>query len=624
MALQAADAVSVAVEEYVQAEPSLKLDVMRGGFVLRGLDGLLSAPGVPEFADALASHGVGEVHFVAPPSPEEVLSLLGIVQQHPNTLHERGGVQTALTQAGVGSIKVIAVVLSKIETPPEIPEEEADKFLAELAADAGRLAVWLRSLLASDDEGLAEGILVLANAAVDIPTFGRTMAAAFLELDTDERDRLLEVSMYLEPVEPVMVEMLSNLTNVELVAAVRGGSYGKNASTLSYALTGLPVGERADELLIETTSALRAADTEETDILFLERMVALRRSNTAEPPLAQAQEVFPSMVTAIHLAPEQVEHVRADALQHQHLDAKDTATLLRVLDASDTFAAYTSVLDALARSVPHLLEVGELDLAMSIVAEISKRSLSAAKPWPGLDTRFAQATQVTCGKRSMAALLGMPTDDGRAIEYARQLVTLGGETAALNLANSAIETEAEGGMDLAEAVLGRRLPELLAPLAPTIDDTRVRRFAELMARDGGPWCVQALRQLAARPEEKVRSDTARGIGAGGGPAISTIMPSLLRDSSESVQRVSARALGRNGSAEALSALARRLDEIESDKEIGVGREIIGLLATESSPVAETALKQAAEKGSRLRRGRNPEMRRLASEALAARRAREVK
>jgi len=68
-------------------------------------------------------------------------------------------------------------------------------------------------------------------------------------------------------------------------------------------------------------------------------------------------------------------------------------------------------------------------------------------------------------------------------------------------------------------------------------------------------------------------------------------------------------------------LAKRLIEMDSDKDISTAREIIAVLAASPSPIAGTALEEVAGKGSFMRKGRVAEMRQAAQEALASRKAR---
>lgn len=618
MLLQSIKAVCASVEEYVQAEPSLKLDVVRGGFILRGIDTILTAPGIGEFTDALGMHGVGELHFVAPPEPEEIIAFMSLTQLQAPELLDLGGMEKGLTEASVHAIRVVPVVLNKIELPPEIPEEDADKFLAELAADPGRLAVWLRSLLASDDEGLSEGLRTLADAAGDVRVFGRTMALAFLELETDDKDRLLESSIGLEPIRDITVEMVQNLSESELVAAIRGGRFGKNISAMSFALTGLPARDRLDAMLTEMEAALRAADATDASIAFLETMVERRKSGAADPPLAQAQPVYRQILDAVAVPADRLEATVADARAHEHLDARSVTVLAHLMDDAEEMEPYCAVLDALARSVGHLIEIGTPDVAMLVVKEVTDRSAGVQRPWPGLDARFAAAVETMCGSRTMSALLALSQTDAAAAEYARQLVALGGEPAARSLASVSVESEAENSMQFAEEVLGKRLAELLAPEAPTADPRHAGKMAELFARDGGAWCMQALVHLAARTEDKVRSETARGVGVAGGQALTIIMPKLLRDSSQEVEMVAVRALARNGGPGTTEMIAQRLAELEGDSHLRVAKEIVNALKASPSPVAETALTEVTQRGGFLRRGKDAELKKLAFEALAAR------
>ncbi len=617
MTAEAAQRVADAVEEYVQAEPALKLDIVRGGFVLRGIDGVLAQPGIPELADALGEHGIGELHFVAPPIPEEIISFLTVVQERPHELHANGGMQTALTRANVHAIRVVAVVLSKIETPPEIPEEDADKFLAELAADAGRLAVWLRSLLASDDEGLSDGILTLANAAVSVPAFGRTMAAAFLELEIDDKDRLLEASINLESIRHVSVEMLANLSAIELTAAIRGGNYGKNLMALSYALTSLPVGNRADELLNEATQALSAAGVGNVEIQFLERIIALRRAAVPEPPLVDGQSEFRLILDATGRAQAQAPAMRQEVAGRHNLDGVGVAEIMHLLDLAEDYRAYSSVLGALSRSVPYLIG-SDPDLAMSIVRDISRRAAALEKPWPELPAEFGRTINEMCGLKSMTALVDMYASHERAIDLAKELVTIGGEASAQSLAGAALDSESDDSIEFAEAVLGRRLPELLVVQVPHAEARHAAKLAELFARDGGPNSMRALGQLVARPDEQVRSRTARGIVAGGGQALSLHMPKLLRDESSTVALVACSALTQCDAVGSTEMMARRLGELEDERELPLAREIIKVLSKSPTAAAESALSEMASKGGLLRKGPHPEMKHLAQEALKAR------
>lgn len=617
MTLEAARLACQAIEEYLQTEPSLKLDVMREGFILRGLEGVLTAPGIPDLADALGLHGVGELHFVAPPTPEEVSALVSAAALRPQDTDTRDHLRKALAQAGVGSIKVVAVMLSKIETPPEIPEDEADRFLAELTADSNRLAVWLRSLLASDDEGLTEGILLLAGATEDVRVFGRTMAAAFLELESTDKDRLLEASIGLEPIRHVMTEMVANLSEVELVAAIRSGRYSSNPMALSYALAKLPVGDRYEALAHETEIALRAADTSEEQIAFLARTAALRRAPDEEPPLTQADPAYLSTLENSQLQPHHLASLKEITTSRTSLDANSVATLLRLFELTDTFSSFSRVLGALARSVPRLLEERSPELAMLVVHRISAQGTESSRPWPQLHDSVEEAMAEVCTERTMAALLTLSSSDTRAVEYAKELVSLTGDRAAHSLAATALASDAEDAMPFAEEVMGRRLAEILAPEAANVDERNVARLVALFAHDGGPSCVQAIATLTARPEDRVRAETARGLAAVGGSAMIRYMPQLLRDASYVVSGPALRVLARNGSAEAVTLLGNRLAEIDSEKDMPAAREIISLLALSPSGSAASALKRIVEQGSVFKRiGWRSEMRRLATEALA--------
>ena len=418
-----------------------------------------------------------------------------------------------------------------------------------------------------------------------------------------------------------MVELIEQRTPaVETVAVLRGGRYGETPLGLAYAITRLPVPYDPADLRSEAVQALKAADRPAAEVAFFERICDARRLGAAEPPLVGADPAFPAALAASALTDEQLGHVRERLTARRRLNATGVGTVMTLLGAAGDLRSYSRVLSALARAVPHLFEVGDPDLAMWVLREFTKRVESSDKPWPELEQRLTEAHEVACGTRSLAALLVLSSNNPQAVEYAKELVSLGGDNAARGMATAALASDDENAMEFAEAVLGRRLPELLAPEAPHVDAKRAAKLAQLFAGAGGPWCMQALGQLVARPEDRVRSETARGIAAGGGEAAAVYLPRLLRDSSDSVVKVTVHVMTRHAIPGAAEMLARRLEEIDSDREIGTAREIIGALATSPSPAAEAALRQLAEKGGFLRKGKSAELRKAAQEALAARKA----
>ncbi len=616
--LEAAEAACKAVDEYLQLEPTLRLVVAREGFTIRGLEELFAAPGIPELVDALGTHGIAELHFVAPPMGEEVVAFLVAAALPPVELRTRGGMQAVLTEAGTGAVKVVAVALAASEAPIEIPEEDADKFLAELAGDPQRLAIWLRAMVTYDDEGLCEGLLELARVAKDLQAFGRSLAEAFLEQETDGKDRLLEVAIELEPVRHILIEMLANLTPSDITAAIRGGRYGENPMSVSWAVAGLPIGSRSEDLVQEMSAALGAADRPDAEVALMRRMVGVRRVASPEQPLVAAKPAYGQILEAAKLTPEHVRVSKSEVSSRRMLDLQAADTIVSLLDTSLDLELFTSVLVALARAVPHLLESGDPELALKVLNDLSGKAVGSAKDWPELNARVMQATQEACGPRSMEALVAAYASDEGAAEFAAQLVMLGGEAAARALADAAMSSPNDDAMRCAEAVLGRRLPELLAMEVARAEARHSGKLAEVFARDGSPGCIRALEHLVTRPEDKVRAGTARGIVAAGGRAVAAYMPRLLHDDSVEVAMVAARALGEDGGDEAVRVLAGRLEALDGDNDKTVAREVVLALARSPSDAAEQALRDLAERRTIIRRGRLAEVKQLARQALAAR------
>ncbi len=615
--LQAAQAVCDSIEAYIEAGPSLRLVVVPEGFVLRGIDGLLTAPGIPEVSDALASHSTAEVRFDATPLAAEVIAFLTAVQLQPHELEGTNGLVGQLAASGVGAIKVVPVAISRVEATLEIPEDEADSFLAELAADSDRFTMWLRSLLTYDDEALIEALLEISVAAKEPGILARSMAVAFVEQDTRGKDRLLEMSVDLAPLRTIAADMLANLSSVELTAAIRGGIHGANPMAMSAALTGLPMGARSQELVDETLEALHAADAESAEIAFLEHMIEIRRTAPTEPSVVDSRPVYRSVLESSRLPAGPLAAVGDELCSRRALDAVGLATVTGLLSTAANMDAYGRVIDALARSIPHLLQTGNADTAVLIVRTLGDAQIRPSRSWPDLDATHAHAVDQACGVASMAALVAGPYDEETCAAHARELVSLGGEKAAWNLADAALTSDADSAMSCAETVLGRRLPELLAPKALSADARHAARLAELFARDGGPRCMQALGLLVGHSDERVRTASAKGICAAGGSGRTTYGPGLLRDASPTVSLVTVSALGRAGGDDVTAMLASRLAEIASDSELSLAREIIAALSRSASDTARAALTRVAEHTPIFQRRKTVEIRNLAKRALAS-------
>ena len=253
MPMQAAEAVCKAVDDHLNSEPSLKLVVVREGFLLRGVDKPFTAPGVPDLADALGAHSIAELTFIAPPTTEEVLAFLAASREQPRDIQDQGGLQAVISGAEVRTIRLVPVALANAEAPLEIPEDEADTFLARLAADPSRLAMWLRSLLTYDDEGLVEGLQELASRGRRRDGVRRVARPRVPRArDRTARTACSKWRWTSSRSAAISTVMLANLSTVELTAAVRGGRYGTNPLSLSWALTRLPLGERSQGLIDET------------------------------------------------------------------------------------------------------------------------------------------------------------------------------------------------------------------------------------------------------------------------------------------------------------------------------------------------------------------------------------
>ena len=300
--------------------------------------------------------------------------------------------------------------------------------------------------------------------------------------------------------------------------------------------------------------------------------------------------------------------------------SRRSTTIARLLDLADDFGAFCRVVDALARTVPLLFEEGDPALAMDVIRRLARGDLAASKPWPELQAHMMRALEEACGARTMSAVLARFECGEQAVEYAKELVSLGGEKAALGLADAVMTSEDEATMSCAQEILGRRLPEILAQRVALVETRNAGRLAALFAVDGGASSLQALQQLAWHPEDRIRTETARAVCAGASEPLARFAPQLLRDPVREVAMVAARALGRRGDDQAVRLLAARLVEFDDDKELMQAREIIGALAASPSEAAGTALKRFSESGSFLKKRKSAEMRQLAKKAVQAREA----
>ncbi len=615
---QAAESAIQALQAHLETEPVLALTVARDGFASQGVQLGAGIVGSADLAETLRAHGIAEVDITPGCTTDELLTFLSLLTKEPAETQAEGGLAAMLVAAGVESVRAADVALTVVDARVEMPEEDIDEFLRQLAADPDKLALWWASASKGDASTFAEGLLELNTAAgpIGAPQLLQALAEAFKSQDPSGKDAFLGVAMEHGEAQDLAGRVINLLGTGDMADALAAGQYGTNMLSLSCALTSLPLGSRMASILTGVEGLLPATGHTDKEREFLKHMVDVRSKPDEETALVDANTSYRAVADAVVLTEQDLEVARSAAVLPQAEAARrGVTTMLALLDQQSDFELYCKDLDALATVVPRLIEQGDLQTAHRVLDEITERQARPGQPWPELTAKLQETLAAMTGKRSMAALLRAVVADSSLVPLAHDVVQIAGESAEGALADEAIAAKAEG-VAAAEQLLGRKLVNLLAARAPAAQWYQVSAIVERLSRETDSHAKDAIAALARRSDELSRREVAQGLAATPSPAAVGVLETLVRDESADVAIVAIRALAKIGGDAAVNALTTRLFELDLDgKDFAFAREIIGALARIPNPTSTEALKRLAARKTLIKRGHFAEVQELARQAL---------
>lgn len=619
---QSVEAVRAALEElFRDGQPVVALTVGRGSFSIGGEAICQKVLGVDELVESLCAHGVAELDITPGCSDEELLGFLTTIARDPIEVRAAGGIAAELVTVGVECIRVTDVQLTVVEHVGPAEDEDFEEFLRNLAKDPEKLAAWFAATATGDPHVFEESLMELVR--VSGPSGFQEMVGAlshaFLQQRPEARDALLGLSMDAGPTRDLTGVMLTNLTSNEIAGSIIGGNFGRNMLSLSTALTRLPLEQVTAQVRAEVQAMLPTSGHTAKEAAFLEHMIEVRESAEPEPALIDRDKTYRSVVEAARLTDEVIAQARgAVSASHQTVTAAGVRTMLSLLDQQTDYALFCNSIDSLASLVPKLLEQRDLALASKVLGELSRREALNVGPWPELSERLREALGVAAGPRSMAALLQAVVEDPSRMALAREIVRHAGDAAASSLVAEAVNLKGPG-LAAAEELLGRRLIDQLAQIAPRVQWYQLAPIVARLARENDNRSLQTVEALLKRPDEQSRREVATGLSEVGGGIAPRLLATALRDSSPEVAMVAARAIGRSSQPGAASLLGARLGEIDIDNtDFALGREIIAALTRLPGPEADEILAKLASRRTLIRRGRFSEVQDLVSQARAYR------
>jgi HEAT repeat protein len=218
----------------------------------------------------------------------------------------------------------------------------------------------------------------------------------------------------------------------------------------------------------------------------------------------------------------------------------------------------------------------------------------------------------------MAALVKACIAEPAALPAAGELLNAAGDQGARAFAGEAIALGPEG-LRVAEALLGRRLIDLLNVLAPSTPWFLLRPVAERLARAGEDRTLATLTGILRRGDEQARREVIEGLAEAGGAAVAPLLAQALTDPKADVAIVAARALGTSSVPGATQLLTDRLRELDLDgRDFLLAQAIIGSLARLPDPEAEVVLDRLSRRRQLIKRGHYTEVQELVREAIAYR------
>lgn len=617
---QSADAAVQSLATALTAADVVPLAIAREGFSYGGAP--ITSAGANDLADMLTSHGIAEVVFMPGVSVDELVGFLATTLRDSEQVRAAGGLGAALAAAGIERVRVSDVSLTVVESDALVPGEDIDEFLRELAADPAKLSLWLANATGGDPTALAEGLAELASASgpAGMQKLIDSLSTAFLDQQPEGRDALLGIAVREGEAKDVMGAVLGSLKSTDIASSLAGGLFGKNMLSMSSMLANLPLGSRMNEVLADVKPLLEQYGHGNSESNFLDHMLEVRRRAEPELPLTDQRPDYARVAASARVGADDISRVRAEVQSSSaQVNRRSVATMLQLLDQQRDFQLYCKTLDGLASTVPMLFEARDLVLASRVIDELASREARTDLPWPELTERLRLAINNATGKRSMAALLHAVVDQPALAEPARDILRKAGGAAQAAFVDEALSVRDADGLGIAQAVLGRRLLDLLIAHTAQVPWFHVAPVIAKLAAETDPRSSAAIDTLIKRPDEQSRQEAAKGLAEAGTQASVKHLKTLIRDASPEVALVAIRALGRSTVPGVATDLGTRFDELDPDnKDFIACREIIGALARTPDPGADKVLERIAGRKALIKRGHFAEITDLARQAMQAR------
>jgi hypothetical protein len=569
------------------------------------------------FVDDLRDHGVAQIEMLPGCDASQLLALLSTVSQDPAAVEDAGGIEAALAAAGVHSVRLGMLRLTRSDHLAAAPGEDVDEFLRSVANDPDKLTAWLAAAAEGDPRSLEEGLVELVRAAGPDgnDAFVDTLSKAFLAQSADGKDAILNLSMEQGPIRELTGGVFRTLSSGDIAGAVLGGSLGKNMLSLSSALTTLPLDQVTEQVRQEVQAMLPTSGHTAKEASFLEHMLEVRRRVDPEQPLIDADATYRAAAQAATLSDEVIAKAReAVSRSGSSVSAASVRTMLALLDQQSDHDLYCSSLDAIARVTGRLLEQGQLDLAAQTLADLNGRARGYNGPWPDLPDKLRATIAATANPEAMGFLARAATTDPAQLDAARDIVAYNSDTAAPALVAAAIALGGPG-IETAEKIVGRQVVDHLAQHVASAPPARMAPVAARLAREGDSRSIAALESLIRRGEPQARKEAVAGVATVDSAAAVRILGAFLRDPAPEPSTAAARALGKLTAPGVSAVLASRLDELDIDGEgFELAREIITALARTPDPGADAVLDRLAHRKALIKRGHFNEVGSLARQA----------
>lgn len=617
---QSMEAATQSLGQILAAQPTLPLVVAREGFTYRGTD--INSPGSQELAAILTSHEIAEVDFLPGCSTGEIAIFLAIILREPAEIREAGGAAAAMSLSGVENIMVSEVALTTAAPDIAYGEADIDSFLRELAADEQKLAAWLAAAAAGDPATLSDGIAELAR-AVGPGGLGRlesVLGSAFLGQGVAARDTILGLALNDTAAAPVLHGMFHCLTPHDFASSVSDGLYAKNMLSMSNVLNTLTRGPDLDSIIAELKPLLEQEGHTDRELTFLNHMLEARAESQRQMPLAKSDTSFRAVASFGQVTGGALDAARSEVqASKSEVNGRTVNMMLSLLDQQKDFNLWGKTLDNLAALVPTLLADCDLALAERVLADLSGREARTTQPWPGLAERVAEALERATGGGAMAALVTALTSDPGCAERARTILRKVTPAAQQRFVVAALSRKEIDGLAVAEALLGRRLVDILSSSEADLPWFQAGPVAARLSEETDQRALQALSALAKRPDQRSRQEVARGLGGSSSAHALRLLVELSHDPAVEVAVAAIRSLGRTPALGAASALERIYEAIDAlGKDFAVAREVLGSLARTPDPGATSILERIAGQRALIKRGHFTEVQDLARQALASR------